>query len=99
MSGKDQQRGGVSFSSTLMGIVGICSGMVICLGVPALILIFGTTLQLTSTATATVIIFALVMGGGISTVSAFFGIVIPNRVGGHHSMPWDGQHGHAKKKQ
>jgi hypothetical protein len=98
MSGKDTHRGGVSFSSTLMGIIGIIAGMAICLGVPALILIFGTTLQLTSTATATVIIFALIMGGGISTVSAFFGIVIPNRVGGHHSMPRDAQHGHSTKK-
>ncbi len=84
-----QGNGGVKFSSTLMGIIGVLAGVVIAVGVPAMILGLSGSLQLTSGATAAVIIVALVMGTGVATVSAFFGIVIPSKVGGHTSRPWE----------
>ena len=77
--------GGVKFGSQLMGIIGVVAGVVIAVGVPAMLILLGSALTLTSGATAAVIIVALVMGTGVASVSAFFGIVIPSKVGGFHS--------------
>ena len=91
-------RTGVTFSSTLIGIFGLVAGIVIATGVPAMILVMPSATTLSSGATAAVIITALVMGAGIATVSAFFGIVIPNKVGGSSSMPQEKQETRREKK-
>ena len=82
-----QSGGGVRFSSVLIGIAGLFVGMCISLGIPAVLINAGDKVVLTSGWLASVIIVAVIIGGGVATVSAFFGIIIPSKVGG--SMPWD----------
>lgn len=81
--------GGVKFSSVLIGVAGLFTGMCISVGVPAILINAGDKVTLTSGWLASVIIVSVIIGGGVATVSAFFGIIIPSKVGG--SMPWEQQ--------
>jgi hypothetical protein len=74
--GDDLNYGASKFIATL----GVFAGAGIAIGVPALILAWGTALG--PVVVSILVIFAIVSGGFVATVAAFFGIVIPSRVGG-----------------
>ena len=68
----------VRFSKGL-ALAGLVGGVVIAVGLPALLILFGQFLG-AGTITALTII-ALITGGGLATVSAFFGTIMPSRAG------------------
>lgn len=65
-----------------MAVAGTCSGVVLALGGVWLVLAYGQSLG--TTLITTLVIIALAVGGGVSIVSAFFGLVMPRHMHG----PW-----------
>lgn len=65
----------MKFSGAL-GYVGVIAGLVIALGLPALILLYGHDLQ--DWVRPTVIILALLLGGVVVAASVVVGITIPS---------------------
>ena len=87
---KDQEQSqhehGVSFGGGgHVAAVGALSGMAIAIGVPWVLLANGQSLG--APVLTTLIIVALCVGGLVSLVSAFFGLVIPRRVHGRWMDP------------
>lgn len=74
-----------------IAVTGILGGVVIALGLPWILLAYG---QVLGTTLVTILVCgALVIGGGVSIVSAFFGLVMPKVVRGHWRGRWPGHHG------
>jgi hypothetical protein len=69
----------VRFQKTAVAVVGLFLSAAIGFGLPTVILIYGQNLGVA--VQTTLIILALVGGTTLGIVSAFFGIVIPSRVG------------------
>jgi hypothetical protein len=67
------------FSSAL-GYVGALGGVVIAVGVPWIVLVYGG--QLSSSVQATVIILALISGAVVAVASTIVGITIPTAIQG-----------------
>jgi hypothetical protein len=67
-----------------VAVAGTLSGVAIALGGTWLVLAYGPALSLGTTLTTTLVIIALAMGGGVSVVAAFFGLVMPRHMHG----PW-----------
>jgi hypothetical protein len=60
-------------------VLGVLAGVVIAVGLPVATLIWGTDLG--AFAQVAIIILALLVGGAVAGISAFFGTVIPSHVG------------------
>jgi hypothetical protein len=73
-----------------VSVAGTLSGAAIAIGVPAVILAFGANLG--ATIQTALVVAALIVGGGVSLVSAFFGLVMPRRIPGAWTRPghWKG---------
>ena len=69
----------VRFGGRLISLSGLATGAGIAIGLPYIILTQGQNLG--TGVETTLIIIAMVVGGGVALVSAFFGLVIPTRVG------------------
>jgi hypothetical protein len=65
----------VKFGKSL-ALAGVIGGVVIAVGLPALLVLFGQFLGAGIITALTII--ALMTGGGLAIISAFFGTVIPN---------------------
>lgn len=65
--------------SRLLPLAGLAAGCGIAIGVPHVVLVHGA--KLSGGAQTGIIIVAGCVGGLVAVVSAFFGIVIPKRVG------------------
>ena len=62
-----------------MALAGVVGGVVIAVGLPALLILFG---QFLGVVVITILsVLALITGGGLAVVSAFFGTVMPSRAG------------------
>lgn len=73
--------GEVVFGNKQMAVVlGILGGVIVAAGLPTMVLLYGQNMGVA--AQLTVIILALLIGGALAGVSAFFAIVIPSSVGG-----------------
>jgi hypothetical protein len=69
----------VRFNGKVVAFFGVLMGVVLAVGLPTVILIFGHNLGVTI---QTILIILAILGGAtLGTVSAFFGIVIPSAVG------------------
>ena len=66
-------------------VAGILAGMVIAVGAPLVLLVFGQALG--ATALLWLVIVAVSIGGAVSIVSAFFGLVMPHHVRGKFMQP------------
>jgi hypothetical protein len=71
-----------------MAAAGVPAGVAIALGLPALLLIFGQFLG--AIVITILIVLALIIGGGLAIVSAFFGTVIPKEVTHGDAAPGSG---------
>jgi len=70
---------GVRFGGKIIALFGMLAGMVIALGLPFMILVYGSALGVG--VETTIIIIAVLVGGLISLTAAFFGLVMPNKIG------------------
>jgi hypothetical protein len=75
----------IRFGNGAISAVGAVSGMGIAIGAPWVLLEHAAILG--QVATTCLVVLALAMGGAISLVSAFFGLVMPRRVGGPFGDP------------
>lgn len=66
-------------------VAGILAGLVIAVAVPLVLLSFGQALG--ATALLWLVVLAVAVGGGVSIVSAFFGLVMPHHVRGRFMQP------------
>lgn len=65
----------VRFSGAKTSLFGVAAGTLIALGVPYLVLVYG---QFLGPGVVTLVLLgALIVGGGIALVAAFFGAVMP----------------------
>ena len=69
----------VRFQKGVVAVVGIVGAIAIAVGVPLIVLLLGQNLGVA--VQTTIIIIAVVGGGLLGGISAFFGIVIPSAVG------------------
>jgi hypothetical protein len=79
-----EEKSNVQFNAAVVIIPGLIAGVLIALGVPAIILIWGHSLSPNMQITA--ILTGVGFGGLIGVVSAFFGAVIPSSV--NHGTDW-----------
>jgi hypothetical protein len=70
--------------SSAVAVAGTLSGVAIALGGTWLVLAYGPALSLGTTLSTALVIVALALGGGVSVVAAFFGLVMPRHMHG----PW-----------
>jgi len=85
--GSDRQF--VRFNTTGTSVAGAIAGVIMAIGVPWVVLTHG---QVLGTGSQTLLVWVgVVLGGSISFVSAFFGLVMPSQVG---SEPWNRPDGH-----
>jgi hypothetical protein len=68
----------VKFNGAWISIIGVISGVAIAVGVPYMALSVGQFLG--PTVVTIIVLTALVVGGGVALVAAFFGTVIPRTV-------------------
>lgn len=67
------------FGGRTISLFGMLVGLVIAVGLPYLVLVYGSALGVG--VQATIMIIAVLVGGLISITAAFFGLVMPNKVG------------------
>ena len=78
---QDQNQNELSFGNgSSVSVVGVLSGAAICIAVPYVVLAQGHDLG--AGIQTALVIASLVMGGSVSIVSAFFGLVMPRRIPG-----------------
>lgn len=83
---REDHEGEVSFGSGgHTGAIGVLGGVAIAIGVPWVLLSQGQALG--SNALLALVVTAVVCGAAVSLVSAFFGLVMPNRVHGGWAHP------------
>ena len=70
-----------SRGGSMVGVIGALSGAGIAIGVPWIMLIYGSDLH--GAVVSTVIIIAVLGGGFIALIAAFFGSVAPSVMGRH----------------
>jgi len=68
----------VRFGGTSMAGLSVLGGVAVCIGVPLIVVAYGTALGVAAQVGITIL--ALIVGGGIALVGAFFGTVIPREV-------------------
>lgn len=71
-------RESIRFGGGRLALIGVVAGVIIALGLPWLVLVYGQ--HLGATVLTIIIIASLLMGGLIALVAAFFGAVIPTVV-------------------
>ena len=77
----------VSFGGgSAIAVTGIIGGVVLALGFPTVVLVFGQSLG--PTLLVVFVLSGLVMGGLVALTAAFFGLVIPRQVNGGAPMDW-----------
>ncbi|MBI3830461.1 MAG: DUF2807 domain-containing protein [Planctomycetes bacterium] len=79
----------VQFGGGRIGAVGVLAGLLIALGLPAIVLVYGDVLG--PVIQTLVILLALCGGGLVALVAAFFGTVVPRAIeqsGGFGAKPW-----------
>lgn len=72
------------FGGRSMGAIGVLGGVAIALGLPYLVLTFGQGLG--PVMQGLIVIGALVIGGGVACVAAFFGAVMPTVIEGQGTV-------------
>lgn len=71
-----------------MPAAGLAAGVAVALGLPALLLVFGQFLG--PIVITILIVLALIVGGGLAIVSAFFGTIMPKEVSPEDAGPRSG---------
>ena len=82
--------GNVRFSGKSIALAGVLVAGGIAIGVPALVLTLGAGLG--AGVQTALITLAMLFGGVLGVVAAFFGIVIPTQVAGHDYSHWGRRH-------